>query len=117
MSKASITRVRDAFAELVKELAAEELSAFVAQNIGAVVAFGAGPVAVRLGAGPATGADGCADPSFLSLALAHMHDEVALRLRSHLDERLAQAPRRSRGSAAQQRVLAWRVGVAQVRRQ
>ena len=50
-SKASITRVRDAFAELVKELAAEELSAFVTQNIGVVVAFGVGPVSARLGVG------------------------------------------------------------------
>ena len=103
MSKASINRAHDAFAELVKELAAEELSAFVAQNIGVVAAFGAGP---------STGADGCADPSFLSLAPVHLHDEAALRLRSHLDERLTQAPSRSRGSKVQQHVLTWRIGVA-----
>ena len=103
MSKVSTNRVRDAFAELVKELAAEELSAFVAQNIGIVVAFGVGP---------ATGADGCADPSLLSFAWVHLHGEAALRLRSHLDERLTQAPSRSRGSKVQQHVLTWHIGVA-----
>ena len=41
-----------------------------------------------------------------------MHDEAALRLRSHLDERLAQAPSRSRGSKVQQHVLTWHIGVA-----
>jgi hypothetical protein len=66
MSRRSITRVRDAFAELVKELAAEELRAFVAQNIGGAVAVGVGPVSARLGVEPVTGADGCADPSLLA---------------------------------------------------
>ena len=98
MSRRSITRVRDAFAELVKELAAEELRAFVASNSVVAFGFGVGPAKVRLGVGPATGAEECEEPSFLSLALVHLHDEAALSLRSHLHERLTQAPSRSRGS-------------------
>ena len=98
MSRRSITRVRDAFAELVKELATEELRAFVASNSVVAVGFGLGPATVRLDGGPATGAAECTDPSFLTLALVHLHDEAALRLRSHLHERLTQAPSRSRGS-------------------
>ena len=97
MSRASITRARDAFAELAKELVAEELRAFVAHSIVAAAAFGALPT-VRWGVGLAIGAAECAGPSFLALALVHLHDEAALRLRSHLDERLTQAPIRSRAA-------------------
>ena len=112
MSRPSIARVCDAFAELVKKLAAEELRALVAQTIALAVACGAGPVTVRWDAWPATGAVERLDPSSLALALTHLHVEAALRLRTHLDERLTQAPSRSRGNKVQQHVLTWRIGDA-----
>ena len=84
----------------------------MARNSVVVVACGVGPVTVRLDVGPTTGADECTDPSFLTIALVHLHDEAALRLRSHLDERVTQAPSRNQGSKVQQHVLTCRIGVA-----
>ena len=109
---ASSTRVRDAFAELLKELAAEELRACVAHSIVVAVAFGVVPSVARWDAWPATGAVECADPSLLARALARSHDGAAVRLRTHLDERLTQAPSKSRGIKVQQHVLTWRIGDA-----
>jgi len=94
-SRTTITRIRDAFAEVVKQHScdvvslAASTSAAVRQKQLSAAARQAQSAAVRQ------------VPSFQSVALMHIHDEASLRLRSSADTDLGK-PSRSRSSKVQQ---------------
>ena len=108
MSRDSINKVRDAFVELLKELAGEALRAMIRRAMTAAVRAGAGATAA-VGAGAAASAR-----VPLSAILVHLHDEAALRLRSHLMRRSEDIPSRSRSSKVQQHVMTFHTRSGQI---
>ena len=90
-SRTTITRARDAFAEVVKDLSKQEVlcaAATSAKHYTAQARSTTAPSASK----------------FLCAALLHVHDEASLRLRSSLDTDGA-GPSRSRSSKVQQHCL------------
>ena len=93
-SRTAITRIRDAFAETVKEMNVKDVAAFLQRGIHS-------RQSARQSQSSAAGAP-AESASLLCAALLHIHDEASLRLRSASDNIQGAGPSRSRSSKVQQ---------------
>ena len=108
-SRTSITRIRDAFVEVLQDMRAREVKLVIGSAAGAPASAAKAPGSAALTPGSAALTPGrrsaASSRRLHCVAVLHIHDEASLRLRSTADTDTITARNRSRKSSVQQHVV------------